>query len=421
MLQTAPQAIERHRIAIAGGGIGGLTAALCLARAGFRPIVIERATALSEVGAGIQLSPNASRILIALGLADDLADVVVEPDGLVVRQGVTGRILSRAQLRPVMRDRYKAPFWVVHRADLQRVLVERVRRTPGIELCLGQVVTQVASHGQTVTVSTAVTDNGDDGREISACAVIGADGLNSAVRRMIAPEARVCPSGQIALRAVARATDLPEPLRRHDVGLWLGPGRHLVHYPIRQGTAVNIVGVVPATPEDRRHDDVLDQRAAAQRFQGWCADVAALLAAAPDFTLWPLADLAPTRRWASGRAALLGDAAHATLPYLAQGGAMAIEDAACLADCLAAEADIPAGLSAYAAARMARAHRIQRQSRRNGRIYHMGGYAGAARDASLVLMGGDRLISRYDWVYRHGAARGEDLPAPAETRTAALP
>jgi salicylate hydroxylase len=382
---------------IAGAGIGGLTAALAHASAGHAVTVLERRTRMEDIGAGIQLSPNASRILIDLGLGPALSRVAGEPDKLVVRQGQGGARIMEMPLGDTMRDRFGAPYWVVHRADLQTVLLDAVRGQPSIRLVFGRNVKSADTEGDAVVVHTESAGGPETHR--GAC-LIGADGLWSRVAPAIGDHSEAEFTGYVAWRGLVPTEEVPPPFRRKETGLWLGPGAHIVHYPLRAAKMVNIVAVTGdrnAEPSwSRPGDPVSFQR----KFKGWSREVAALCAPVPEWQIWSLFDRPPREHWVKGRVALRGDSAPPVLPFLAQGGALAIEDAAVLVKALAATpVDVPAALAAYETARRPRAKRLQAAARANGRNYHMSLPFSFARDLVLKQMGGEGLLKRYQWIY----------------------
>jgi salicylate hydroxylase len=385
-----------RRIAIVGAGIGGLTAARALAREGFAVEIRERAPALEEVGAGIQLSPNASRILIRLGLGPRLAAAVVVPQGMDVRTGRSGATILSAPLGDAVAARYGAPWWVIHRGDLQAALADAVAAEQGIRLKTGVAVTSVTDGPGGVEIGSSSADGLFD-------AVIGADGIRSGVRRALGDTSEPAFRRRSAWRATLPMDSAPKALRGTRLGLWLGPDAHVVHYPLRGGKALNIVAFVEdEAPLDGwsgpgETGDLLG------RFAGWAPLLRDLLAAAPSWTCWSLADRPVWFGPGRGSVTLLGDAAHAMLPFAAQGGAMAIEDAAVLArSCAATPDDLAGALRRYEQARMARAAAVQQVATRNGAIYHLSGPMAFARDAAMRLMGGERLVARQDWIYRFG-------------------
>ena len=391
-------------VVIAGAGIGGLAAALALAKTGCSVTVFEQAEALAEVGAGLQLSPNATRILDRLGVLEALLPSALEPEALRIRRGRDARVLACVPLGRIAQARWKAPTIVVHRADLQRVLLDAIAREPAVTLRLGATVTGFAQEGATVIAKGRQRDG--DFAELGEL-LVGADGLRSRLRGEVVGAARdeLRFTGRTAWRATIAAADAPAPARAPETNLWLGRDAHLVHYPLRRGTIVNIVAII----EEARAGDVdaaaqWNQPGSAEllrrRYGDWHGDARGLLEAASDWRRWPLFARPLLSRWSRGCVTLLGDAAHPMVPFLAQGAAQAIEDAAALAAAVAASPnDIPAALAAYEHERVARAHAVQRQSMRQGQIYHLTGPAAFARDLAMRAAGPETLIARYDWIY----------------------
>jgi salicylate hydroxylase len=390
--------VARSRtIIVAGAGIGGLTAALALIRAGFRVVVIEQAERLEETGAGIQLSPNATGTLINLGAGDHLKRRAVAPEAIRVMRAATAREIARIPLGREAELRYGAPYWVIHRADLQAGLIEALEATSDFVLRLGSKVEDYAVHAHGITVQARGSFASIEEHGI---ALVGADGLWSTLRAKLGDRAPPRFRGRTAWRALVPAERVPPHGRELATVLWLGPDAHFVHYPVRGGTMINLVAIVA---DDRRVKGwSADGRRAdlVARFSGWHKDARALIGAAPAWQRWSLYDRSLPHPWGLGPVTLLGDAAHPMLPFLAQGGAMAIEDAAVLAACLAHHSEEPAvGLRLYEGLRRRRAARAQRHARRNGRVYHLKGPAAFARDLALAMMGGNRLLHRYDWLY----------------------
>jgi 2-polyprenyl-6-methoxyphenol hydroxylase-like FAD-dependent oxidoreductase len=391
--------VSARSVIIAGAGIGGLTAALAVARRGFRVTVFDQAQRLDEIGAGVQLSPNASRILISLELAEQLRPHVVVPEELRVTEAATGRLLARAPLGVAAAQRYGAPYWVIHRGDLQAVLVEAVRREPKIELHLGTRVEAFATDRDDVVVFARTSAGRSEHRGL---ALIGADGLWSTIRENLGHPDQPRFAGHTAWRALVPAATVAAELREPVLNLWLGAGAHLVHYPVRGGNLLNVVAIArdawrePGWSAPAGRKDVLARYPA----DAWPSSVRAILEAPRQWQKWALCDRAPLSRWGKGRATLLGDAAHPMLPYLAQGAAMAIEDAALLAQRLGDSSDDPqAALRAYEHQRARRTARVQRAARRNGTLFHLAGAPAFLRTLALLAIGGKRLTTRYDWLY----------------------
>jgi salicylate hydroxylase len=385
---------------IAGAGIGGLTAALAIARTGFRVAIYEQAARLEEAGAGIQLSPNASRILLALGLDEPLRPSLVAPQELIVRSVPGGRVLARAPLGADIELRYGAPYWVVHRGDLQAALLEAVRAHPDIRLHLGVRVEDFAPYRDGVTLAGLAAGRPTEAR---GTALVIADGLWSRLRRRLGDDTPPRFANHTAWRALAPADNLAAAdLSGAVVNLWLGPNAHLVHYPVKGGRLINIVAIVRDKWADQGWSTPADRQDVLRRFQPkvWPLDTQILLGAATHWQKWALYDRPPLHRRGEGPVTVLGDAAHPMLPFLAQGGAMAIEDAAVLAHSIAAMPnDLPRAMRSYERQRRARTARARRAARQNAVSYHLGGAGAMLRDLALTAMGGHRLMQRYDWLY----------------------
>ena len=389
------------RALIAGAGIGGLTAALALARAGFEVALFERTAVLEEFGAGIQLTPNATRILAGLGALEAVQSRALAPLSIRILRGRDGARLARLPLRTA-EARWGAPYLVVHRADLQRALVERIARQPNVTLTTGIEVGGLASDANGVTLG---VKRGLLGLKERGDFLIGADGLRSIVRERLGLGARneAAFSGRVAFRAQIDSGLAPAPMCEPEVTLRLGAKAHLVHYPLRNGAVINIVAVIESGWRAKKGDDPWDgeaDRASLERaFAPWAPEARALIAAAPQWRAWPLYDRMPIARFAAGRVALLGDAAHPMLPFLAQGAAQAIEDAGTLANCLKSAPDISEALAAYSRRRAPRAARAQAEARAQARLYHLSGPLAFGRDIGMRALGAERLLKRYDWLY----------------------
>ncbi|MEO0356997.1 MAG: FAD-dependent monooxygenase [Pseudomonadota bacterium] len=376
-----------RKAVVVGAGIGGLTAAIALEHRGWSVTVLERAAALTDVGAGIQISPNGTKILDALGCLAELESVAFEPPAIEMRLGTSGRRIFRMPMAEAARDRWGGPHLNVHRADLVDVL----RRTIKGQIELGQTVTATTGPGGVVLA---------DGSTRSADLVVAADGLQSVIReQMIGPQTPHF-TGNIAWRCTVPRDRVPDcPVA---TTIWAGPGRHAITNWLRGGAVLNFVGIVETQDTGAERWDRIGQAAdALADFDGWVPAVRAPLAAADQVMRWPVYDRAPTRNWVQGRTVLLGDAAHPMVPSMAQGAVQAIEDAWVLAALMAR--DIDAGLQRYQTLRQPRTARVQMTSLKNLRQFHRQGTLaqmvtyGPMAVASQVAP--SLLYQRPDWIY----------------------
>ena len=395
-----------ERLLIVGAGIAGLTTALVAARSGFSSVICERATELSEVGAGLQLSPNAGRVLDGLGLGEAIARHAIEPRSIDVRDGATGGTVT-ALPTALFRERYGYPYRVIHRADLQRALLNAVKATPAVKLVLGATPGEVLDRPQERLVKL----KGGRGEVISAVAIIGADGVWSTTRTGLPGAAEAVPTGRTAWRTVIPRDNLPDALPADRVCLWLGTNAHCVLYPVADGAAMNIVAIVQENWDKPGWTAHGDYRELARHFGSWCASLTDLLKLSPGWQKWALCTVDPRKTWSDGTTTLIGDAAHAMRPFLAQGAAMAIEDAAVLGHHLTdRSAPVASRLKAYEAERKPRVTRVWRSSERTGEHYHATGFTARMRDSALSLLGPRLLLARNDWIYRW------QEPAPGDGR-----
>ena len=408
--------LPKPHVLIAGGGIGGLGAALAVARHGVPVALLEQASAFGEVGAGLQLGPNAVRVLDAWGLLDGLKSVAAFPERLQVRDVRSGAVLGALALGFDARQRYGQAYATVHRADLHGLLRDAVGRHSGVRLHLNQ---RVASFTQD-SAGVRVTD--ESGTQLEGAALLGCDGLWSRVRTQLLGANPVRSSGHLAYRGMVRSAGLPAALRAPVVTAWLGPRLHAVHYPVRGGDWINVVvvvegvighghgGAVDSDPQSWTHQaHAADLRRTLGDVSG---DLLAMVDAVGDWKLWPLNDRPPmagAHEHAQGRVALLGDAAHPLRPYLAQGAAMALEDAWTLGELVGQVqgrvSDWPGLLQRLARTRWQRNARVQARSARNGTIFHAEGPLRRARNVAMWVMG-EHLLDN-PWLY-------EGPPAPVD-------
>jgi 3-hydroxybenzoate 6-monooxygenase len=389
-------------VQIIGAGIGGLSAAIALARKGFAVEVHERTSAIREIGAGIQLGPNAFRAFERLGIQDAIEAITFQPNALVLLDSPSGAELCRQELGRPFVERFGHPYCVGYRADVQRVLLAAAA-THGkqIALHLSDSVNEFTQDENGVTLDSR-------GRRVSGSVLIGADGLWSAIRQSLIGDGRPRVSGHVAYRAVLPVSAMPSDLLTDDVQVWIGPRHHLVCYKLRAGELFNIVAIFQSTRFVADWDSEGDVRELHEGFADACPRLKQLLSSVQSWRMWPLCDRDPSPRWSVGRVTLLGDAAHPTLPYLAQGACMAIEDAVCLANCLDGRRDnLSAALGEYANLRFPRAASVQLTSREMGEINHATGPARAARNRALAARD-PRDYESNAWLFDSDGPRAAD-------------
>ena len=394
-----------QKILIVGGGIGGLAAALACSRVGAEVALFERAAEFSEVGAGVQLGPNVVKILHDWGLKEALARVAAFPDRLQVRCATSGAELGVLRLGAVAEARYGSPYVTIHRADLQALLLAAVK-------CTSTQLNVNSEEDLFVQTDDGVSIHTTDGRTAYGDVLVGADGGWSQVRQQLLNDGTPRPTGHLAYRAMVPQSSLPEALRSQQITAWLGPRLHVVQYPVRGGEWLNVVAIVHGrTLGDPQFWDHSANAAELQRNMAQtCQSLQNLIKAIDFWRLWGLSIRPPMRgaqEQALGRVALLGDAAHPMVPYLAQGAGMAIEDAAELARSLAPamsspesglKHDVPAQLQQYAQARWPRNARVQARAIRNGKVFHATGPVRWGRDMAMKLLG-ESLLD-LPWLYQ---------------------
>ncbi|MDE2082662.1 MAG: 3-hydroxybenzoate 6-monooxygenase [Burkholderiales bacterium] len=400
-------------VLVAGGGIGGLAAALALVRQGHTVKVLEQAPAIGEIGAGIQLGPNAFHAFDALGVGEAARTRAVFTDSLVMHDAVDASEVGRIPTGEAFRRRFGNPYAVIHRADVHHTLHEGVLASGRVEFLTSTRVERVAQDDAGVTV------HDGQGRAHRGLALVAADGVKSVVRaQYVGDPARV--TGHVVYRAVVARQDFPPELQWNAASLWAGPDCHLVHYPLRGGEQYNVVvtfhsrqpeawGVTEGSADEVR-----------SYFQGICPKARQLIDLPRSWKRWATADREPIGRWTYGRATLLGDAAHPTTQYMAQGACMAMEDAVTLGEALQATGqDFAAAFDLYQRARVARTARIVLSGREMGRLYHAKGVERLVRNALWQGRTPERFYDALEWLYGWNVANCLSAAAPAATAAAA--
>jgi salicylate hydroxylase len=405
-------------VGIIGGGIGGLSAALSLLRAGFDVQVYEQASTLGEAGAGIQVSPNASRILHRLGLAEPLARTGVKPLAWHQRRWDDGRTLLHTPLAEPLEAAFGSPHYQLHRADLLAALAGAV---PAERIHLGHRLSRVVDRAGHVEARFA------NGTRIEVDVLVGADGIHSAVRRELFGPDEPRFTGCIAYRGLIPAERLRHLNLEVTAQVWMGPGRHFVHYFVRDRRLVNFVAILEQDTWQRESwTDRGEPAEALAAFEDWHPQVRGILEAVDETFIWALFDRAPLERWSVDHTTLLGDACHAMLPFMAQGASQAIEDGATLAACLTrSDPDVAGALRRYERLRLPRTARLQAMSANNKTRFHLpDGPAQRARDAQMAVGATDWSFQAVAWIYEHDAAAIEGLElthAPDGPSTVGVP
>ncbi len=381
-------------VLIAGGGIGGLALAIALAGHGIPSRVLEKRPEFSETGAGIQLGPNGVKVLRRLGVDAELAPSAARPREIRIFSGGSGAVLTCLPLGDWIDARHGAPYWVAHRQDLQAALLAGARRSDLIQLVPGFDVVRFSGDGGTVLAEAR------NGARASGRALVCADGVFSQLRAQITPGVQPRFAGKTAARAVLDAARADAVLDAGTVGVWMAPNAHVVHYPVRAGQEIAVVVIIDEGWQEEGWSAPADPTKLRAALAPFSPVLRTALAPVTDWRRWVLVDCDPLATWSRGRVALVGDSAHPLLPFLAQGGSLALEDAVTLADSLAeASEDIERAFAAYEQARRARTARMIATARRNGRVYHLSGIAALARNAVLRTLPPERIMAGYDWVY----------------------
>ena len=389
---------ERDPILIAGGGLGGLTAALALARRGHATRVLEGAAEFGAIGYGIQFGPNVFHVFDRLGLMDKVLAVADSPKALLLFDALDGKELLRIPTGASFRARFKYPYVIVHRIDLHNALLDACRKSDAIELVPQAMVTGFEDRGDDVSVITA------DGRAFTGAALIAADGLRSLIRQKIIGDGEPRPVGYAALRTIVAMGELKADVPRDCVVLWGGPGYHVVHYPLRHGAEFNLVAVFRTETHAEKADAATYRAELEQTYRSAHPSIRQLNAMMDLRWRRSVADRAPVRHWHRGRIVLLGDAAHAPLQSLAQGACMAIEDGLCLGEAIhAAQGDFAAAFRRYEAARLTRTARVQLESRALwDSFYHVEGIARDVRNTTVAAWDEAYIFDCLAWLYDGG-------------------
>ncbi|MGE0626530.1 MAG: 3-hydroxybenzoate 6-monooxygenase [Hyphomicrobiaceae bacterium] len=382
---------------IVGGGIGGVAAAIALSDKGLPVHVFEQAPEFAEIGAGIQLGPNIVRALDRLGVKQEVLDLSWFPDALVMRSALDGHQITRVPVKEIFPKHYQENYAVVHRADLHQCLLQRAARNNLVKLQQATEVTDYEDKGDRVIATLG------NGEKVEGRALIGCDGLWSKIRQTIVGDGKPRVSGHIAFRAVLPRNEVPEDLWGGDVVLWAGPRTHLVHYPLRRGELYNLVAVFHSDRYEEGWNVEASSSEMEAHFRGQRPEVHRLLEKIETWKMWVLCDREPVKNWTKGNVTLLGDAAHPTLQYLAQGANMATEDAVQLAhDIVASPNDLNAAFNAYQSKRYLRTGRIQTMSRVYGQFYHAADVLAELRDQFFQERTPEEALKSTAWLYGGG-------------------
>ena len=390
---------EHDPVIVAGAGIGGLAAALALAQRGLRVKVLEQVGELGEIGAGVQLAPNAFAAFDALGVGDRARNRAVYTDRMVMMDAVDESLVAEIPTGAAFRDRFANPYAVIHRADVHLSLLEGVRARGDVEVITSTRVTGFEQDGSGVVVFDAA------GGAHRGIALVGCDGVKSAVRaQTVGDDVRV--SGHVVYRAVVEATDFPADLRWNAAAVWVGPNCHLVHYPLRGGDQYNVVVTFHSRVAETWSVSEGSRAEVLSYFEGIGSRVRRLLDLPKSWKRWATADREPIATWTHGRATLLGDAAHPLLQYLAQGACMALEDAVTLGRALEeSDNDIAVAFARYERSRVARTARVVLMTREMGRLYHAAGVERLVRNELWKERSPERFYDALEWLYGWTAER----------------
>ena len=382
-------------IVISGAGIAGLTAGLCLAQAGFSVSIFEKSTSLEDAGAGIQISPNAFDVFQKLGLTKHLTSISAAPEGVRMIDAISGEKIVDVPMGASMSERYKKPYLVIHRGDLQSILLSRCIEEPAIKLHLGSEVLDVASHANGVTL---LTRNGTLMRETPASIAIAADGIWSRIRTQSLNLSAPVDTGKIAIRALIPTAEITDKEALANTHLWLAPGAHGVTYAVRGGRLLNVIVICDADGSSSQEADY--KNLLMEKTSHWHQSFKSIVVNAGAWGVWPIFETQKIDAMVRENVALIGDAAHAMRPFAAQGAAMGIEDAGVLAKFLSTNDDKSSALKRFEKERLPRVRKVMKLSRANGKIYHLPKPISSARNLVMRLTPPAKLLSRQDWIYR---------------------
>jgi salicylate hydroxylase len=386
-------AAHKHSVLIAGGGIGGIAAALALVRQGYRVQVFEQAPEIGEIGAGIQLGPNAFHAFDALGVGEKMRSRAVYTDFMVMHDALDGYQVGKIPTDEKFRQRFGNPYAVIHRADVHLSLLEGAQETGEVEIFTSTRIDRIEQSDAGVSVFD------QNGRRFDGVALIGADGVKSAVRQQyVGDPARV--TGHVVYRAVVDKHEFPDELKWNAASIWVGPNCHLVHYPLRGGEQYNVVVTFPSRQQEQWGVTEGSKEEVQSYFQGILPKARQLIDLPKSWKRWATADREPIGQWTFGRATLLGDAAHPTTQYMAQGACMALEDAVTLGQALQASGhDWQRALNLYQHSRIARTARIVLSGREMGRVYHAKGVERLVRNDLWRGRTPERFYDAVQWLY----------------------
>lgn len=393
-MSTISHTKQEQHLLISGGGIGGLTAALALAQKGVTVDLFEQATEFKEVGAGLQVGPNAFRIFEQLGVTDKISALATFPESVTLMDATQAEPIVCMPLGADFLERFKYPYGLMHRADLHKVLLTACQGHKGITLHTNSKITAFSDSKDRVNATLS------SGAEVSGQGLVGADGLWSLIRQKIVNDGEPRLAGHVCYRAVVPIEKIPQSMRRNAMNLWVGPGMHMVIWPMRKETFANITVVFHSSRFEEGWDTYGDPDELKVCVAGLHPTVSQFVMSIEDWRMYVLRDREPIKDWSKGRVTLLGDAAHPMLQYLAQGACMAMEDAVCLADSVAAnQADLVSAFQAYQQQRYIRTARIQLTARLYGHVYHAKGATADLRNHFLQSKTPAQIFESMAWIY----------------------